>query len=154
MSPFPRENRAMQSLFEILATLAAGLFAGAAVYINLVEHPARMLLDTRSAAAQWAPSYGRATLMQAPLAVMGFLCGTAAWYVGSGTAWLAAGLLLGAVVPFTLIVIMPTNRRLLDPSRDRDSSETRALLDHWAKLHAVRSVLGLAAFVLCSWGGP
>jgi len=139
-------------LLEFLAMLSAGLFAGAAIYINLVEHPARMKLDTRNAAAQWAPSYARATLMQAPLAMTGFLGATAAWWMGSGTAWLAAGLLLGAVVPFTLIVIMPTNRRLLDPSRNRDSSETRALLEHWAKLHAVRSVLGLAAFVLCSWG--
>ena len=142
----------MQSALEILATLASGLFAGAATYINMVEHPARMRLDTAMAAAQWAPSYARATLMQAPLAVIGLLSATAAWWMDAGTVWLVAGLLLGSVVPFTLIVIMPTNNRLLDPSRDRNSSETRALLDHWAKLHAVRSVLGLAAFVLCAWG--
>ena len=99
----------MQSALEILATLASGLFAGAAIYINLVEHPARMRLDTAMAAAQWAPSYARATWMQAPLAVIGLLSATAAWWMGSGTVWLVAGLLLGSVVPFTLIVIMPTN---------------------------------------------
>jgi uncharacterized membrane protein len=146
------ENDAMMSTLEFLATLASGLFAGAAIYINLVEHPARMRLDTHNAAAQWAPSYARATLMQAPLAVIGLLSGAAAWWMGAGTVWLAAGLLLGVVVPFTLLVIMPTNRRLLDPSRDRDSSETRALLQHWAMLHAVRSALGFTAFVLCAWG--
>src|SRR6266850_5089139 len=53
---------------EFLAILCAAVFAGAAIYVNLVEHPARMSLDTRAAAAQWAPSYQRATLMQAPLA--------------------------------------------------------------------------------------
>jgi len=143
----------MQSALEVIATLASGLFAGAAIYINLVEHPARMQLDTPNATAQWAPSYTRATLMQAPLAVIGLLSATAAWWIGAGTAWLIAGLLLGAVVPFTFIVIMPTNNRLLDPSRDRGSSETRALLAHWVRLHAVRSVLGLSAFVLCAWGG-
>ena len=143
----------MQSALEVIATLASGLFAGAAIYINLVEHPARMWLDTPNATSQWAPSYARATLMQAPLAVIGLLSATAAWWIGAGTAWLIAGLLLGAVVPFTFIVIMPTNNRLLDPSRDRGSSETRALLEHWVRLHAVRSVLGLSAFVLCAWGG-
>jgi uncharacterized membrane protein len=147
-----RENRAMQSALEVIATLASGLFAGAAIYINLVEHPARMWLDTPNATSQWAPSYARATLMQAPLAVIGLLSAAAAWWIGAGTVWLVAGLLLGAVVPFTLLVIMPTNRQLLNPSRDRDSSETRARLEHWARLHAVRSVLGLTAFVLCAWG--
>ena len=141
----------MQSALEVVATLASGLFAGAAIYINLVEHPARMQLDTPNASAQWAPSYARATLMQAPLAVIGLLSAVAAWWIGAGTVWLAAGLLLGAVVPFTFLVIMPTNQQLLNPSRDRDSSETRALLEHWARLHAVRSVLGLTAFVLCAW---
>jgi hypothetical protein len=141
----------MLATLEILATLAAGLFAGAAVYINLVEHPARMRLPTRQAAAQWAPSYARATLMQAPLALVGLLCAAASWLLSSGTGWLVAGLVLGAVVPFTLVVIMPTNRRLLEPGRDLDSAETRALLDRWARLHAVRSMLGLVAFVWTLW---
>jgi hypothetical protein len=34
---------------------------------------------------------------------------------------------IGAVVPFTLIVIMPTNHELLEPGRDLNSSETRRL---------------------------
>jgi hypothetical protein len=142
----------MFSPFEIFAILAAGLFAGAAVYINLAEHPARMFLETRHAARQWAASYVRATRLQAPLAVIGFLFAIAAWWQLSETTWLVAGLLLGAVVPFTLIVIMPTNRRLLEPSRDLDSSASRALLQRWNRLHAVRSFLGLAAFVLMLWG--
>src|SRR5688572_17795448 len=92
------DNRRMLTLTEVAAILAAGLFAGAAVYINLVEHPARMSLDTRHAARQWAPSYARATLMQAPLAVVGFFLGVCAWWQDHGTAWLAASLLIGAVV--------------------------------------------------------
>lgn len=137
----------MREILEILATLAAGAFAGAAIYINVAEHPARMVLATSAAARQWAPSYVRATRMQAPLAVIGGLAGIGAWLAGGGTGWLATGLLLGAVVPFTLIVIMPTNRRLLDPARDLASEETRGLLGRWARLHAVRSALSLAAFV-------
>ena len=140
----------MGELLEILTTLASGTFTGAAIYINIAEHPARMTLDTAAAARQWAPSYARATLMQAPLAVLGFLAGLGAWLLGGGTGWIVAGLLLGAVVPFTLFVIMPTNRQLLDPARDLASAETRVLLGRWNKLHAVRSLLAFAAFALAA----
>jgi len=132
---------------QLFATLSAALFAGAALYINLVEHPARMKLDTRYAATQWAPSYERATWMQAPLALLSALAGAVAWLWGGGTGWLVAALMIGAVVPFTFVGIMPTNHALMDPTRDLGSPETRTLLERWARLHAVRTVLSLAATV-------
>ena len=84
------------------AMLATALFTGAAVYISLVEHPARLLCPTAHAVEQWRPSYQRATVMQASLAVVGSLLAIAAWLVGAGLIWLLTGLVLGSVVPFTL----------------------------------------------------
>ena len=139
----------MLHALQFMATLCTALFAGAALYINIAEHPARMGLETRMAVAQWAPSYQRATWMQAPLAMLGFVAGGAAWLTGGGVGWLVAGILIGAVVPFTLIVIMPTNHALLAPGRDPDSPETRVLLDQWGRLHAVRTALGVLATMLC-----
>jgi hypothetical protein len=142
---------ALVSTLEFAATLTGALFAGAALYISVAEHPARMSLETRAAALQWAPSYKRATWLQAPLAVMSLACGVAAWLLGAGSGWLVAALLVGAVVPFTFAVIMPTNNRLLAPGRDLDSSETRALLVRWGRLHSVRTALSLvgATIYLC-----
>jgi hypothetical protein len=142
----------MLEALQILATLAAALFAGAALYINIAEHPARMALDTRSAAMQWAPSYRRATWMQAPLAVVSFLAGVGAWLLGGGVLWLIAALFIGAVVPITFVVILPTNNRLLAVERDLGSDDTRRLLERWAKLHGVRSFLSGLAAVLMVWG--
>jgi len=133
------------SALQITAAFCAALFAGAALYINVAEHPARMVLDTRHAALQWAPSYERATWMQAPLALLSLLAGTAASLMGGGAGWLGAALLIGAVVPFTFVVVLPTNHALLAPDRDLASDETRALLERWARLHAVRTALSLAA---------
>jgi hypothetical protein len=136
---------------EFLAIFCAAVFAGAAIYINLVEHPARMSLDTRAAAAQWAPSYHRATLMQAPLAILSFIAGCTAWFLGGGIAWIIAGFLIGGVVPFTLIVIKPTNNELLASGRDLASADTRALLERWGRLHAVRSLLSVLATLVMLW---
>lgn len=133
---------------QFLAVLCSTLFTGAAVYINLVEHPARMACTTAIAATQWAPSYRRATRMQASLAIAGSLTGILAWLFGGGIAWLLGSLLIGLVVPFTFVAIMPTNQRLLEPGRDLSSPETRQLLDSWGRLHGVRSALGLAASVV------
>jgi hypothetical protein len=88
----------------LVATVAAGLFAGAAVYVMVVEHPARVECGQVLAVKE---------------------AGVAAWYQGSGVGWLVGRLLLGALIPFTLVVIMPTNRQL----------------------HAVRTVVSVAVFV-------
>lgn len=141
----------MLQITQFLATFCAAIFAGAAIYINIAEHPTRVLGDTRAAAAKWVPSYRRATFMQAPLALISFIAGVAAWLLGASVWCFIAGLLIGAVVPFTFIAIMPTNHRLLAPGRDLASAETRSLLEHWGKLHAVRSVLSLVATALFLW---
>jgi len=133
---------------QFFATLFCTLFAGAAIYISLVEHPARMGCDTKTAATVWAPSYKRGTMMQAPLAVLSFMSGVMAWLFGGGVMWLVGAVLIGLVVPFTFIAILPTNHQLLMPGRDLASIETRPLLEKWGRLHAVRSVLSLAASTL------
>ena len=138
----------MLQIVQFIATMCCTLFAGAAVYINLVEHPARMSCDTRTAAAVWAPSYKRATVMQASLAILSFLAGIAAWVLGGGIMWLIGAVFIGLVVPFTFVAIMPTNNQLLAPGRNLESSETRELLEKWGRLHAVRSALSMLASVL------
>jgi Domain of unknown function (DUF1772) len=130
------------------ATLATALFTGAAVYISLVEHPARLLCPTAHAVEQWRPSYKRATVMQASLALAGSLLALAAWLTGAGLVWLLAGLLLGSVVPFTLIVMWPTNKQLEDPGLDTTTEVARSLLVRWGRLHNIRSGLSLVAVVL------
>jgi hypothetical protein len=141
----------MVRILSLVAVLTAALFAGAALYINLAEQPARLTLDTSFAVAQWAPSYRRATWMQAPLALMSLICGVGVWLMSGFVGWLIAAVLIGLVIPFTFIGIMPTNKSLLLRGRDLGSPETRALLERWGKLHAVRTALSLAATVQYLW---
>jgi len=138
----------VRQIAEFVAVLSCSLFTGAAVYINLVEHPARMECGVEIAATEFAPSYRRATVMQATCAALGLLSSVAAWLTGSTFWWLVGGVMLGAVIPFTLIAILPTNKQLLSPTLDRRSAETERLLARWGRLHAVRSVLSAVALLL------
>jgi hypothetical protein len=135
-------------VLELIATLCTSLFTGAALYVNLVEHPARLETGTSPAVRQWRPSYRRGTVMQASLAVAGFLAALGAWLEGRGIPVLIAGVLQGSVVPFTLIVIFPTNKRLSDSGLDAASSQAAALLAQWNRLHAVRSAVALVALLI------
>ncbi len=132
---------------ELLATLAAGLFAGAAIYIDLAEQPARKQIDTAAALTEWRPSYKRAAVVQPLLAAVGFLSALAAWLMGASVWWLVGGVFLVAVIPYTLIVVFPTNDKLLDPAIDKNPDLARQLLIRWGRLHTVRSIMSLAAFL-------
>jgi hypothetical protein len=134
--------------FQFVAILTATLFSGAAIYVNLVEHPARMECGTEFSVRVFGPSYRRAAVMQAVLAIAATIAGIGAWFMEARVEWLVGALLIFAVVPFTLIAIRPTNNQLLDPALDRMSEAARRLLRRWGRLHAVRSILALAASVL------
>jgi len=141
----------MRQIAEFVAVLACSLFTGAAVYLGLVEHPARMECGVELAATEFPPSYHRATVMQAVLAAIGLVSSIAAWLADASVLWVVGGALLGSVIPFTLIVILPTNKQLLNPALDKHSAQTGQLLARWAMLHAVRSVLsGLALLLFLS----
>ena len=135
-------------LVALLALTAAALFTGAAIYISIAEHPARLGLADRAALAQWQPSYKAAVPMQAGLALASALLGIWAWLDLGDPCLLIAAVLIFAVVPFTLFGIMPTNKRLMATAPDAATAETRALLVRWGNMHWVRNLLGLAAVAL------
>jgi hypothetical protein len=135
-------------VLELLATVCSGIFAGAAIYISVVQQPAAMAAGDGVAVAYFSHMYRRAAPMQAALAVAGSVAGLGAWLSGSGALWLAGALLFGSVAPFTLLVIQSINDRLLAPDLDPASPAARDLLQRWARLHALRSAASALAFLL------
>jgi len=131
------------------AMVSATTFTAWALYISVVEHPARLDAGGSAGRAQFRPSYRRAAPWQASFAVIACAGGLAMAVLTRRWTWLAGALAIGAVVPLTLLVIMPTNRRLLGPDPLGDAESLR-LLRRWGRLHAARTALaaaGLLAFL-------
>jgi hypothetical protein len=128
---------------------SAGLFALWALYVSLVEHPARLRTGVASGVAEFRESYRRAAPWQAGAAAISLVSGVIVSLLTSEWIWAASGVTIGLAIPFTLLVIMPTNRQLLHGAPSE--SEAATLLTRWGHLHWVRSLLGLAALLLmCS----
>jgi uncharacterized membrane protein len=134
-----------------LALITAAVFTGAALYISAVEQPARLRLDDAALLTEWKPAYKRGTMMQAPLAVLGFLLGLMAWWQTAHLAWVAGAVLMISNWPVTFFIIMPINNQLMALEPGSARSDSRAMIMRWGSLHAIRTVLGIGASLAFLW---
>jgi hypothetical protein len=148
----------MEAVFELITLVAAGLFAGGAVYVSLAEHPGRVEAGTVVAVVQFEGSYRRAAPWQGSTAALSLVAGVIATALSGEWPWAAGGALVGAAIPLTLLAIMPVNRRLhaLAQAGGDADDDAAALLARWGRLHGTRSALGMLGFAVvaaqAAWG--
>ncbi len=74
----------------------------------------------------------------------------AAWHTADWR-WVIGAVLILANWPYTLAIIMPTNKVLMSTSPEAAGPASRALIEKWGRLHAVRTTFGIAATLAFVW---
>jgi hypothetical protein len=140
-----------ERLLHGLALALTAAFFGIAFYINVAEQPARLALADAPLLAQWKLSFNVAFVVQGTLAIAAGVSGLAAWWFSRDWRWLVGGLLMLANWPWTLAVIAPINAALLATAAEAAGPASRALIEQWGNVHAVRTGFALTATVLFLW---
>ena len=138
-------------LVGLLALALAAAFTGAAVYVSVAEQPARLGLDDKALLREWQPSYKRGATMQASIAMIACVLGLIAWWLTGASAYLAGALFIILPWPWTLLVMMPTNRMLEAMDAEAANSQARSLIVRWGGMHLVRVALGALATIAFLW---
>jgi hypothetical protein len=136
---------------EELALATAAAFTGAAIYVNVAEQTARLGIDDEALLAEWKLSYARGFAMQASLALASALFGLLAFWLTRDWRALVGAALIFSNWPYTLLVILPVNKRIAATPPDAAGGATRGLIQTWGRLHAGRSALGFAATLAYLW---
>jgi hypothetical protein len=131
----------------MVAIVASALYTGAAWYITFVEHPAQLACPTEIARKQWALSVNKSP-RYAAVSLFGVAAGFLQGHLAFTSLWTYGSLTLLAVLPFTIIAILPGQRLLAPSAEAHDPAVVRSLLERWGRRQAVRTVLGATATAL------
>ena len=139
-------------MLAIAALTLAALFSGAALYVLFAEHPARGRIAPEAQLVQWKSAYAHGAVMQASLAGIAGLVGITVWLRWNDLFFLAGGLAMLGAIAYTFAVMWQLNNRLKATPPEAVSAETVAMLARWGRLHAGRTLIGLAATALYAAG--
>jgi uncharacterized membrane protein len=135
-------------IMQLLAVIIAGIITGGAWAYTLEIHPALMKARPSSSLDVFSPMFHHANKMQPLLGtvvaivtlIVSFMTGN--WY------WFVTALIMQIIGPYTIIVLMPLNRRLMAEDADPNSPALLEDLRRWGGLHLVRTLINTLGFVL------
>ena len=133
-----------------IALALAAAFTGAALYVNLVEQPARLALDDAAMLNEWTPSDRRGVALMAGLALLSAAFGLAAYFDSHDARWTIGALLIILSWPYTFFVMAPVNNQILTLA-PRDIGAARTLVRQWGLLEYGQTALGVVACAVFLW---
>ena len=135
----------------LYAFAAAAGFLGAAIYIGLVEQPARLVLSSRAMIQEWALSNWRGTLMLSVLAVVSAILAYMQFSANGDVRWIIGGIMILASWPYAYFLMVPVNVWLCAIPPGRAVSPVRKLMRDWGLLEWGQALIGFAATCVFAW---
>ena len=133
-----------------LALALAAAFCGAALYVNLVEQPARLALDDEAMLHEWNPSDRRGVALLAGLSLLSAAFGLVAYFASQDVRWAAGALIVILAWPYTAFTMTPLNNQILTLA-PRDIGAARMLVRQWGLLEYGQTGIGLVACAVYLW---
>jgi hypothetical protein len=133
-----------------LALTLAAAFSGAALYVNLVEQPARLALDDAAMLSEWGPSDRRGVGLMATLSLLSAALGLVAYFASQDVRWAIGALIILLAWPYTLFAMSPLNNQILALA-PRDIGAARVLVRQWGLLEYGQTGIGLVACAVFLW---
>src|SRR3989442_14423978 len=119
-----------------IALFCCALFAGAATYVSLVEHPRLDAGEAELADTTLLASHPRPAIFQAALGVVGSLSALLAGSAAGPTWWSAGGAVLGAAALWQGVAGVPLVPPLFGSKGGPESRKTGAIISGLGELHA------------------
>jgi hypothetical protein len=133
-----------------LALALASALAGAGLYVNGVEQPARLALDDAAMLKEWGPSDRRGVALMASLALLAAIFGLSAWFESQDVRFAMGAVIAASSWPYTLFVMGPLNNQIIALA-PKDIGAARALVWQWGRLEYGQTAIALAAAATFLW---
>ncbi len=134
----------------LIALAFAAAFAGAAVYVNFVEQPARLALDDQALLSEWGPSDRRGVALLAAFALASAVAGFVAWFESQDVRWVFGALIVISTWPYAFFIMAPLNNQILS-LHGGDVAAARALVRQWGLVESGFAAIGVAAVAMFLW---
>jgi hypothetical protein len=135
----------------LFAFAAACAFVGVALYINIVEQPARMTLAPRAMMREWTPSNRRGFILLSALAVISTILAFADYARTGDIRWTIGGAIMLASWSYAYYVIVPVNVWLNALQPGAPATALRELMRDWGLLEWGLTAIGLWACGVFAW---
>ena len=136
---------------DLIAFATASAFFGAALYVNVVEQPARLAVDARSMIREWMPSKRRGFVMLATFAIICALSAYVEYIRTSDVRWLIGGTIIIASWPYAYFVMIPVNGLLYGIRHNAPASMIRELMRDWGLLEWGQTAIGFGTACMFAW---
>jgi len=132
----------------LIAFAFASAFTGAALYINIVEQPARLALNVAAMVREWSLSNRRGFVLLSVLATMSAALAYFEYGRSGDVRWIIGGTIILASWPYSYFVIVPVNVWLCAIPADGAGSAARALMRDWGLVEWGQTAIGFAGCCL------